>query len=935
MTSVPDRLAHLAATRADEPAIVVAGGEDLTFGSWAARAAALAQGLADRGTRPGDRVALRFDAASWAAFATAHVGVLAAGGVAVLVPAGLADADAARIISSSGAVGLLCPSHLAVGRRVGWTATPHDVARGGGTAPLPRRCGPQDPAELCYPLAPLARPRPQARTHGDLLHDQPRPPGWLVHAWGPGSQPGQQALGHVLAGHGAATLARFTPEGLCDLIDRLGATTCGLTPGLAAALLSGCGAGRPLASVTRVELSGDPGLLDRQRLAAAFPGAVLDHHEETVERPAGPPPEDLAGAEGEPAPAGASQLGMVWHEQLAPGSFNLPCLVRRYRGVLDVDAFFRALTELARRHEPLRTTFELRGGEPRLVVRPSGPAPVLVDLAGLAPAERDERAAELLADATSRPFDLVEDPLFAPHLLRLADDDHVLVVRLHHTAFDDWSVDVFRRELSGLYASSLAGEPPAQPPPVTFSDACRRQRARLDGGAGDADRRWWREQMEGAPFPVQLPLGDPDQLGPDRPGAGQPLRHDLDADLARRVRALSRELRATPFMTVLAAFGLLLSRRTGLDDVVLASVVAGRPSADVEPLIGCFTKKVLLRLRLDGDPGFPDVVARTRTTVLEALAHQDLPFESVVHEALGGPATAHGLAAHVPVVFQGETPQPSRLVLPGIRAEPFTVPAAARQERHFSARDGDRGSDRPVWGDGAYLGTFLLLSLQEVGEGLGLVARGVFHRPAAQQLVDELEALLEEIVAAPFASLAMPVGRQACGPHELSLRGLRLQAPRLEAALARCAGVADAAVAVVERGSGPILVAYVVPDRQPPPTLPQLRAALWEALPGSAWPAASVNVDTLPRGADGRPDLARLPPPEPGTAEPAANEADLLAALWSAARGAPLGPGDGYWQDVTFLGALAEARAAGLAVTDEQVTRCRTPEMLAATLTAG
>ncbi len=931
-SSLPKALADRAAAWPEEPAIVVDGADELTFGAWAKRSSEVASGLTERGVAAGDRLALSFGAASWTAFAVAYTAVLEAGAVAVLVPAGLPGPDAGRIIAASGAVGVLCSANLVPPpSSAAWTAHPDEVA---ASQDRERVTGPVDPAalaELSYPLSPMSRPRPRARTAGELdVGPHVGRSGWLVHTWAPGSPAGQQALTHLLSAPGgrAASLARFTPAGLCALVARLGASSCGLTPGLAAALLtSGCAEAADLASVAEVVLSGqggDDGLVSR--LTAAFPRASVV-----------PPGREPAAEEDDLAPAGASQLGMLWHEQLAPGSFNLPCLVRRYRGTLDVGSFGRALSELARRHEPLRTTFELRGGDPRLVIRPKARELAVVDLEHLSAAERDVQVAELIAAATTRPFDLAESALFAPHLVRLGLDDHLLVVRLHHTAFDDWSVDVFRRELSSLYASFLVGQAPTLPEPVAFSDVCRRQRARVDGDAGAVSRAWWREQMTGAPFAAQLPLGRPEQLGPDRPGAGEPLRHDLDPDLARRVRALGRGLRATPFMTTLAAFAVLLARRTGQDDLVLATVVAGRGTTELEPLIGCLTKKVLLRLRLDGDPTFRDIVHRTRATVLGALSHQDLPFEAVVQEALGGPAAAHGVAAQVPVVFQGETPQQARLALPGIRAEPFEAPAAARREQHFSARrqEDDDASARPAWGDGAYLGTFLLLSLLEEEDGLALVARGVFHRPAAEELLRDLETLLEEVVAAPDRPLAGLDGRPAPEQGQLLLRGLRLHPSRLEAALGRCPGVTDVAVAVTDAGGGGSqLVAYVVADRHRPPTLAQLRSTLWAVRPGSPWPAAAVYCDALPRRADGSLDVDALPAPPPEAIEEPAPDAALLTALWSTARGEPLTPGATYWQDFAFLQALAEARAAGLAITDDQVTRSRTPEMLAAAVAA-
>ena len=911
-------------------AIVVESGDDLTYADWERRSSALARGLARRGVGAGDRVALRFDAGRWAGFAVAYVGVLKAGAVAVLVPAGLASADAARVVRHSGAVGIVGPPPLAAASPGPWVADPLEVeGEVGGAGPLPDRphVDPAATAELAYRLAPLARPRAVARTFGDVAARTGLVrPGGMVHAWAPGSSAGQHALASALAGSPAATLARFSPTGLCGLMARLGATTCGLTPALAEALVaSGAAGSADVGSVTTVVLSrNDVGGGLRLHLATAFPRATVVE----LDEPAAAGPD----ADGEHGPTAASQVGMVWHEQLVPGSFNLPSLVRRYRGPLDPGALERALTELVRRHEPLRTTFELVSGDPSQVVRPPGSfALPVVDLGQLAPAARDIEVGRLVAQATGQPFDLVDEALFAPRLVRLGADDHVLIVRLHHTAFDDWSVEVFRRQLSALYSAEFGGVPSAPPPPATrFVDVCRRQQARLAGATGDEQRAYWRREMAGAPFAVQLRLGERSELGPDRPGAGEPVRHDLPPGLARDVRALAPRLRATPFMTALAAFGVLLARRTGQDDLVLASVVAGRGSTDLEPMIGCFTKKVLLRLRLGGDPTFAELVARSRVAVLGALAHADLPFEAVVQDTLGGPATAHGLAPQVPVVFQGETPHQARLVLPGVEVGGFEVAAAARRERHFSAAQAPPEAG-PVWGDGAYLGTFLLLSLVESDPGLAFVARGVFSRPAAQELLQELEALLGDVAARPDARLSELVRgrRPAAGSDDLDLRGLRLSRSRIEAALRRCPGVAEVAVGIDRAEGGARLAAYVVPDRHPPPTLAELRRALWASLPGSPWPAAAVIVDSVP--ADHRLDMDGSPGRRP--ASPAPDPvADLLTSLWADAGGAPASPGSSYWQDFAFLRAVAAARAAGLPLTDEQLSRCRTPEMLAASM---
>ncbi|MGH9151434.1 MAG: condensation domain-containing protein, partial [Acidimicrobiales bacterium] len=543
----------------------------------------------------------------------------------------------------------------------------------------------------------------------------------------------------------------------------------------------------------------------------------------------------------------------LWHEQLAPGSFNLPCLVRRFRGPLDVAALGAALADLARRHEPLRTTFAAAPGVPRQVVGPPPAAGLrVVDLAGLPADRRDGEAGRILAEATTAPFDLVDGPLFEPSLLRLGDGDHVLVVRLHHTVFDDWSVDVFRRDLSALYAARLDGAPSPLPEPAArFTTFARRQRATLDGAAGAAQRAWWRRELDGAPLAVQLPLE-----GAAGEGAGEPVQVDLPPEVSDGVRALVPRLRATPYMTVLAAFAVVVGRYTGQDDLVLGSVTAHRPGSAVEPLIGCFTKKVPLRLRLGGDPAFPELVARARTAVLGALAHPDVAFDAVVQDALGAAAAGHGAVPQVAVVFQGEAPRRARMALPGVVAVPFEVAAGSRRERHFSARDDEPGPAAP-WGDGLYLGTFVLVSLVDHGDdGLSLVARGAFPRPAGRRLLGHLEAVLADVVAAPDRRLAelslgavpVPAGPVPPGdPDVVDVRGLRARRSRLEAALSRCPGVSEVALAVRhDDGSGPRLVAYVVPSGPAAPSLAALRRAQWTELPGSLWPAAAVAVAALP-----------------------------------------------------------------------------------------
>jgi hypothetical protein len=329
---------------------------------------------------------------------------------------------------------------------------------------------------------------------------------------------------------------------------------------------------------------------------------------------------------------------------------------------------------------------------------------------------------------------------------------------------------------------------------------------------------------------------------------------------------------------------------------VIASVVAHRNESDLEPLIGCFTKKVPVRLRLDGDPTFAELVARARASLLGALAHQDLAFEAAVWEGLGEDAAAHCVVPQVAVVFQAEAPQQVKMNMPGLAIGPYEAPPAAKRERHFT-------EGAAAWGDGMDLGTFLILSLLETPGGMALIARGVFDRPAFRRLLEEFVALLTDAVADPERRLAIP--QPVLSDDVLDLRGLRASRSRLEAALATCPGVARASVAVRDGR----LVASVVGDGAPLPTPARLRRALWTVLPGVMCPAEFVAVD------------ATVPPD---------SDSDVLTAMWAEIAGRPASPRHSYWQDFSFLQVLAEAREAGLAIRDEDVVRCRTPEMLAA-----
>ena len=418
---------------------------------------------------------------------------------------------------------------------------------------------------------------------------------------------------------------------------------------------------------------------------------------------------------------------------------------------------------------------------------------------------------------------------------------------------------------------------------------------------------------------------------------------ELPQELHAGIRALARRQRATLFMTLLAAFQVLLHRWTGQSDLLLSSVVANRNRRELEGLIGCFSKKILLRLTVSADPTFSEVLAGARQVLLEALANQDLPFETVLQEALGPPAAEHGVVPYPVVMFQGVAPPPAEVALPGLTSSGFDTSATTRR-LHFAAGDDDGSPEETgPWGAGLYSGTFLILSVVEEAGALSLAARGAFYRPAVEHLLASFRTLLADIVAHPDRRLSElevppPAGagrhRAGGGGERVDLRGFTVDLTRPHAALAGCTGVRDLALAVRESPGGKRLVAYVVPDGDAP-SLTDLRVCLWRRLPGYAWPSAMVVVPELPRLPTGALDRAALPPPNALPAEPGPPEEEALAAAWAAALRLERVPaGANYWQSFSLLEGVAGLIRTGFPITPGQVARNRTLRTLAVDVAA-
>ncbi|WP_204015055.1 non-ribosomal peptide synthetase, partial [Virgisporangium aurantiacum] len=331
-----------------------------------------------------------------------------------------------------------------------------------------------------------------------------------------------------------------------------------------------------------------------------------------------------------PLPLSFSQQRMWFLHRMRPdsGDYNVPIVVRLI-GRLDTTAVARAITEIAARHEVLRTRYVSDNGVPGQIADPPAPVPLPVDdLTASAVGDPIADARRLVAAEVSRPFDLAAAAPLRARLFRLAVDDHVLALTLHHIACDEWSAGILRRELSTLYAAFCGtGEAELTPLPVQYGDYATWQRAWLRGDVLDEQTRYWRERLDGASV-TELPT--------DRPrrgvysGAGELAFFDIPAAVADRLRAVSRQNQVTMFMTLLAGFKVLLARYCGQRDIVVGTPVAGRTGVETEDLIGFFVNTLVLRTDLSGDPAFTDVLARVRQTALGAYTHQDVPFEQLV-----------------------------------------------------------------------------------------------------------------------------------------------------------------------------------------------------------------------------------------------------------------------------------------------------------------
>jgi amino acid adenylation domain-containing protein len=312
-------------------------------------------------------------------------------------------------------------------------------------------------------------------------------------------------------------------------------------------------------------------------------------------------------------------------------AYNLVSAIR-IRGILDIDALARALQAIVQRHDSLRTTFNAVDGHVMASVCAVAPVDLgRLSLDHLPEDQREQHALVLAVEEGQRRFNLSTGPLLRVKLLRLSLTEHLLVLTMHHIVADGWSIGVLLKEMAELYKAFLANCSPEIPAlPIQYSDFACWQRESVTGEVQTRQLEYWKRTLGGAPAVLELPADRPRPAVQSHQGHRHSVR--LDAELAKDVIELSRRERVTPFMVLLATFETLLWRYTGIADFVLGTPMAGRSHFELEPLIGLFVNTIPLRANLSGNPSFRTLLHRVRDKTIDAMAHQDVPFEKIVEE---------------------------------------------------------------------------------------------------------------------------------------------------------------------------------------------------------------------------------------------------------------------------------------------------------------
>ena len=428
----------------------------------------------------------------------------------------------------------------------------------------------------------------------------------------------------------------------------------------------------------------------------------------------------------QPLPLTFAQESLWFIDRLEKDSsrYNVPTALN-LTGVLDTKALQSAISELIQRHESLRTTFVGEESPSQVVADRQTIEMIGIDVSN----QTDSEVSEQLSRLATEPFDLSAGPLIRAYLLNKGDKDHILLIVVHHIVADGWSLGILMRDLAELYAGFLNQEPASLPElPLQFADYAVWQRQALEETTLDAEVAYWKQQLASAPALLELPLDRP------RPSVsafkGNWVNRSLPPDVLDSLRRLARNENATLYMSLLAAFNILLGRYTAQADIIVGTPVAGRSFRTLENLVGYFLNSLVLRNDLGGNPSYTELLGRIRETTLDAFENQNLPFEKLVEELQ--PERSLSYTPLFQILFNLQNREQELVPFEGLEVDPVVVlPGTSKYDLH--------------------------LLLEERSDGLGIwfeYDTELFDGETIERMATHFETLLGSIVAQPESPIS-------------------------------------------------------------------------------------------------------------------------------------------------------------------------------------
>lgn len=515
----------------------------------------------------------------------------------------------------------------------------------------------------------------------------------------------------------------------------------------------------------------------------------------------------------------------IWSlSEMRPGAsvYNKTAAYRLV-GALDAPTLEQSLNELQRRHEILRTSFPAAGRKPRQNIAPAVPLVLPItdvqrELRKLGAKACEKLIVRFLLSEAERPFDLQRGPLWRCQLVRLSREEHIFSFTMHHIIFDGFSKDVFLRELSTLYRAYSTGEAPELPDlPVQYADFSIWRRNQLSSETDERQFAFWKERLGGTVAPLRLPIDHPRSDSSIQNGTCR--YFDLPDQLASGIGSLSRSAKASLFVILHAAYGVMLNRYSGQKDMIICSPLAARDRTELENLIGYFNNIVAIRIDLSGDPSFREVLARVRRAVLDAHDNQHLPLQRL--------AELPNLA-RVPLnrgMFCYQDVSSRTIEIPNITATPMAL------------RTSEADFELAIYIEGTSNGNI---------SGLIDYSADLFEEETITRLLRNYSTILDRVTANPDEPLSQ-LPRFDDGPGEIV------------AALEAHPRIDQAVITDLPDRSGS--AAYLVLNEFDVPNLAEIRQFLEEKFPAYLVPEALIPLDVLPLLSDGTVDLGALPPP--------------------------------------------------------------------------